>query len=110
MRLKSMLLCALGLYLFSAHQAAFAGQAQNPCALPSDLHDEITKKYPDTHLVTLADLDEYNRKLFRKDHGSRCPGLVKVNFYGDGKPTWAVILIPAEGPNRKAELLVAHQL
>ena len=83
-------------------------QPQNPCALPSDLHDEITKKYPGTHLVTLADLDEYNRKLFRKDHGGRCPGLVKVDFYGDGRPTLALVLVPKGGANQNAELVIVH--
>jgi hypothetical protein len=58
----------------------------------------------------LADLDEYNRKLFQKGHGRRCPGLVKLNFYGDGKPTWALVLISGEEPKRKAELVVARQL
>lgn len=57
----------------------------------------------------MADLDEYDRKLFQKDHG-RCPGLVKVDFYGDGKPTWALVLISGENPKRKAELVVARQV
>ncbi len=82
----------------------------NPCALPPGLRDEISKKYPGTHIVTLADLDEYDRKLFRKDHGARCPGLVRVNFYGDGKPTWALVLIAGEGLKQKAELIVAHRV
>jgi hypothetical protein len=74
------------------------------------LGDEVSKTYPGTHLVCLADLDEYDRKLFRKDHGARCPGLVRVNFYGDGKPTWALVLIAGESPNRKAKLVVARQV
>lgn len=109
MRLKSMLFCALGLCLFSANQVAVDAQLQNPCVLPSSLQEEITKRYPNMHLVTLADLDEYDRKLFRKDHGSRCPGLVKVDFYGDRKPTWAIVLISGENPKRKAQLVVARQ-
>jgi hypothetical protein len=35
---------------------------------------------------------------------------VKVDFYGDGKPTWAFVLISGENPNRKAQLVVAHQV
>ena len=81
----------------------------NRCSLPPSLRDEITKKYPGTRVVSLADLDEYDRKLFQKDHG-RCPGLVKVDFYGDGKPTWALVLISGENPKRKAELVVARQV
>lgn len=35
---------------------------------------------------------------------------MRINFYGDGKPTWALVLISGESPNRKAELVVARQL
>lgn len=110
MRLKSMLVCAVSLYLFAATQAVIAAPPQDRCALPSGLRAEISKKYPGASVVTLADLNEYDRKLFQKDHGTRCTGLVKVNFYGDGKPTWALVLIAGEGPKQKAELVVARQL
>lgn len=108
MRLKSVLICAVSLYLVAANQVA--AQRHNPCALPPNLREEISKKYPGTSVVSLADLDDYDRKLFQKDHGSRCPGLVKVDFYGDGKPTWAVVLITGENPKRKAELVVVRQV
>jgi hypothetical protein len=110
MRLKYVLIYALGLYVFVLIQVVTAASPNDRCALPPDLGEEISKEYPGTHLLTLADLDEYDRKLFRKDHGTRCPGLVKVNFYGDGKPTWAFVLISGENPKRKAELVVARQI
>ena len=109
MRVKSVLICVVSLYLFAANQVA-AAKSQDRCALPSGLSDAISKKYPGASVVTLADLDEYNRKLFQKDHGTRCPGLVKVNFYGDGKPTLALLLKAGEGSKQKAELVVARQL
>jgi hypothetical protein len=74
------------------------------------LGEEISKRFPGTHIVTAAHMGEYDRKLFHKDHGTRCPGLVKVNFFGDGKPTWAVVLISGDNPKRKAQLVVAHLL
>lgn len=110
MRLKSMLICAVAFYLVAANQVVVAAPPQDRCALPAGLHDEITKKYPGTSLVTLADLDDYDRKLFKKDHGTRCPGLVRVNFYGDGKPTWALVLKAGEGSKQKAVLVVARQV
>jgi len=100
----------VSLYLFAASQVVVAPPPQDRCSLPPSLHDEIAKKYPSARVVTLADLDEYDRKLFQKDHGTRCPGLVKVNFYGDGKPTWALVLKAGEGSKQKAELVVARQL
>ena len=58
----------------------------------------------------MADLSEHRRKLFQKDHRAGCPGLVSVNFYGDGKPTYALVLIGGNNPKRRAELIVAHQV
>ncbi len=110
MRFKRMLFSGLGLFLFSISQVAIAGQPQDPCLLSPVLRNEIGRRYPDTHIVTLTDLDEYRRRLFRKDHGSACPGLVKVDFYGDRQPAFAIVLISGENPSRKAQLVVAHQL
>jgi hypothetical protein len=110
MRLKAVLVFPLSLCLFGLIQAVTTASSNDRCALPPDLRDEISKQYPGTHIVILADLDEYKRKLFHKDHGTRCPGLVKVNFYGDGKPTWAFVLISGENPKRKAELVVARHI
>ena len=110
MRLKAILMCVVSLYLFAANQVVVAAPPQDRCALPPGLPDGISKKYPGGRVVALAGLDEYNRKLFQKDHGSRCPGLVRVNFYGDGRPTWALVLITGKNPKRKAELVVARQV
>jgi hypothetical protein len=110
MRLKSALMCAASLYLFVVNPAVAAPSSNDRCGFPPDLRDEISNKYPGTRVVSAADLSEYKRKLFQKDHGARCPGLVNVNFYGDGKPTYALVLIAGENPKRRAELIVAHQV
>jgi hypothetical protein len=81
------------------------------CTLPQGLDSKIPAKFPGAHLASLADLDDYDKKLYTKDHGSRCPGLVRINFYGDGKPTWALVLISGtDAKKTKAELIVARQL
>ena len=108
MRLKS----ALGYVVISCAVAAFRVVAapSDPCDFPPGLQAELSKKYPGTRVVSLADLSQEDRRLFQKDHGKRCPGLARVNFYGDGKPTWAVVLILGENPKRKAQLVVARQM
>jgi hypothetical protein len=108
-RLKTLLLCAATLCLLSGSQAVANKQAKDSCALPPGLGEEISKDYANTKLVSLSDLDEHDRKLFQKEHGNRCPGLMRVDFYGDGKPTWALVLIVGENPKRRAQLVVAHQ-
>jgi hypothetical protein len=100
---------SLAICLFAAGQVAVAAP-DGGCTFPRGLDNEIAKKLPGAHLVSLADLNDYDKKLYKKDHGSRCPGLVKVDFYGDGKPTWALVLIAGENPKRKAELVVARRV
>ena len=109
MRLNLVVTCVAILCVISI-QVGFAAPASATCDLPWGLPEEISKRYPDAHVVTKADPSEQGRQLFQKDHANGCPGLAKVNFYGDGKPTWALVLITGENPKRKAELLVAHQL
>jgi hypothetical protein len=108
-RLKTLLLCAAILHLLSGVQAVANEHPRDSCALPPGLGEEISKDYANTKLVGLADLDDHDRKLFQKEHDNRCPDLVRVDFYGDGKPTWALALIAGENPQRRAQLVVAHQ-
>lgn len=109
MRPKTLLYCAVSLCLFYCAQSVAIAQTKDSCALPAGLGEEISKNYANTKLVSLADLDEHDKKLFQKEHGNKCPGLVKVDFYGDGRPTWALVLIAGENPKRRAQLIVAHQ-
>jgi len=37
-------------------------------------------------------LDEDDRTYFSKSHGLKCPGAVKVNFFGENKETYALLL------------------
>jgi len=87
-----------------------ASSPDDQCSYPPDLRAQISEKFADAHPVTSSDLSEYDRKLFRKEHKNQCPGLVKVDFYGNGKPTYAVVLISGQNPKRRAELILASQL
>ena len=108
MPLKSLFICVVSLYTL-VHSAT-ATSSNDPCDLPPGLRSEISQKYPYKHIVALTDLNADDKELFEKDHKGRCPGLVKVDFYGDGKPTWALALTAKEGPKAKAELVIARQL
>lgn len=110
MRLNFVLICLVDVCLLGSFQAEAALPAKDACTFPASLRDEISRKYPGTRIVGFDDLTEDRRKLFKEHHSSQCPGLVKVNFYGDGKPTWALVLISGENPKRKAELVVARQV
>jgi len=108
--LKSIGMCAVGFCLFGFPKAAPAAPQTAGCELPQDLHRKIATKYPGTKVVTLPDLQEDDKGFFQSDHGNSCPGLIKVDFYGDGKPTLALVLIPNGATNQNAQLVVAHQV
>jgi hypothetical protein len=105
-----MAISAIGFYLFALVQTVVAAQPVSTCELPQDLQREITANYPGAKIVSLSDLSEDDKGIFQKDHRDACPGLVKVDFYGDRKPTWALVLISGDGATQKAELVVAHQV
>lgn len=81
------------------------------CTLPGGLREEIARKYPGARLVELNDIrDEHYRAVFKKEHGDQCPGLVHVDFYGDGTPTWALVLITNDKAKARVKFFVARKL
>jgi hypothetical protein len=106
--IKCALLCII---IFGARTFVHAhGQTiiVDPCKFPPGLREVISQKYLNSTIVALADMDEYDRKLYQKDHRTGCPGLLPVNFYGDGQPTWALVLKAAESGRNRAELIVVR--
>lgn len=90
-----------------------AGSTSKPpvaCTPPLGLREVLSKAHPGAHVVAQADLVNEHQVLFRKDHGDRCPGMVRVDLYGDGKPTWALVLLEGTAANRRAQLVLARQL
>jgi hypothetical protein len=48
--------------------------------LPITLDRVVKQRYPDWHLLS------------KKDHGLGCPGIAKVDFYGDGRSVYAFVI------------------
>jgi hypothetical protein len=80
------------------------------CNLPQELQSEIAEKYSGAKVVCLSDLDDDDRGFFQKDHGDACPGFTKVDFYGDGKEAFALVLITKTGAKEKAELVLGRHV
>ncbi len=110
MQLKSMGTFATALWLFVFVRVAAAATPDDACTLPTDLQREVASKYPGRTLVSLSDLGDDDRGFFQKGHADSCPGLVKVDFYGDGKPTFALVLTTKSVAKGKNELVLAHQV
>lgn len=108
---KSILISAAAFFLFSPAQVAMAaGPSNDACDLPNDLQAVVEAKYPGTKIVSLSDLNEDDRTLFQKTHADSCPGLVKVDFYGDGKSTFALALTTKSEASPKTQLVLAHRV
>jgi len=102
------LLIAIVAIAASTFVQAGAAETSAGCRLPDDLQREVAAKYPSAKLIELSDLEEDDKKFFQSDHDGNCPGMVKVDFYGDGKPTLALVLIPTNGIKKPTRLVVAH--
>jgi len=109
-RLRILAISVIASCLFAFAEVAIGAPPHDACDLPESLEHEIASKYPGAKLVRLRDLDKDDSALCQKEHGSACPGLAKVDFYGDGRPTLALVLIEQVGASKKAELVVAHQI
>src|SRR2546423_3450765 len=59
-------------------------QPRSSCigVLPSSLVTTIKNQYPEWTVVRHEMLNSHHRKLFAKDHKGKCPGIVKIDFYG----------------------------
>lgn len=106
---RKIILCTAVLSSALLIPASLAAPAPDACAIPPDLRVAILKTNPHSRPVTIADLESDDQKFFRQDHGHDCPGLVRVDFYGDGKPTFALVLVSGEGKERQNQLVVAHK-
>jgi hypothetical protein len=111
-RLNFVVVTAIGLAsaLFGLVQVATARPETSACELPRDLQSVIESKYPGRTVVDLSDLGDDDKGFFQKAHGDACPGMVKVDFYSDGKPTLALALTTKSVAKGRTELVVAHQI
>ncbi len=96
--------------LFRFVYIAAAVPSNDACELQKDLKQIVSSKYPGRAAVNLADLADADKEIFKKEHGNTCPGLVKMDFYGDGNPTLAMALTTKGVAKGKTELVVAHQV
>lgn len=89
---------------------ACATQMLGACDPPKNLQEEISKSFLGARVVTWSDLNINQEKFFRRQHKDGCPGMVKIDFYGDHSPTIALVLITAGGTPKKVSLAIARQI
>ena len=97
------------LMLFSVFGSNLQAQDKSPCRLSASLSIEIDRLFTGYSVVTQRDLRKGDRSRFRADHKNSCPGLVRFDFYGSGKPTFALALFRREASKIDVKLVVATQ-
>ena len=110
MKPKSTAIFVTALWLLALVQGAAAQSSNDACDLPKNLQSLVEGKYPGTKIVTLSDLNEDDKQLFQKEHADSCPGLAKVDFYGDGKPTFALAMTTIGKTYPRTKLVLAHRV
>jgi hypothetical protein len=110
LRLKSTAVFVIAFCLLAFVSGAIAQSSNDACNLPHELQSVVESKYPGTKIVTLSALSEDYKQPFQQDHAGSCPGLVKVDFYGDGKPTFALALTTKNLAKMKTKLVLAHHV
>ena len=95
-------------FLAFAAKVVFAAAPSHACDLPQPLQREIAKKYPGASVVTQDDLTGDDLKFYKHDHGGACPGLARADFFGDGKPTLAVVLFTQT--KKDSQLIIAREV
>lgn len=85
-------------------------QSRNSCfgIIPNSL-EKMVKEFGGWRIVSLEILDPYDRKLFVKDHKGKCPGIAKVDLYGDGRKVYAIVLTRGKDVDRKSKLILAEE-
>jgi hypothetical protein len=85
---------------------AHASSGDSACRLPDRVVRALSRDYADMRALTARDLPPRDRSLFAKEHGQACPGLARLDFYGDGHDTIAISLVHGRGETRSV-LIVA---
>jgi len=99
-----LIICCL---IVSKMELATAASPRTGCEIPPGLREQLSKKYGTAQIVTVPALELDDREFYTKDHGDECPGLVALDFYGDHKPTLALVL-KKDSDFKETELIVAH--
>lgn len=98
------------LLLFCYALSSNGAQPPDRClaSIPTSLSEAIKQEHPDWSVVTLDVLEAYDRKLFLKENKGGCPGVVKVDFYGDGSKVFAIVLSKGSGIDRRSRLIIGR--
>ena len=97
--------------LLGATALAAPVRAAKECSflLPESLAESLGRLHPGAKVLTLDQLHRRERRLFKKEEGRRCPGIVHLDFFGDHRDAYGVVLVTGAGQGRRLRLIVASR-
>ena len=100
---------AMSVLAVAGLQAAQPIEVASECSglLPLTLLKQLQPLYPGSNVLNLDQLESRDRTLFTKAEGRRCPGVVRLDFFGNGQETYGIVLVSGSGESRRARVLLA---
>ena len=78
--------------------------------LPESLGDSLGRLHPGAQVLSLNQLRRSERRLFKKAEGRRCPGIVHLDFFGDHREAYGVVLVTGAAAQRRLRLILASRM
>lgn len=103
-----MMPAAFFLALALAGQAGEAEVRTAPCALPPALTEALQSRFGSSRVLTVADLYEDERALFRAEHPGGCPGVRAGKFFGAKERPALAVIVMGGGSRKDLRLIVAR--
>ena len=84
------------LFTFLVLTAQVGAQSPGPCekALPPAVQSYVEHQFPEWRAKALADLEGYDRQLWRETHKKECPGIAVGYFENSEQLSYALLLVP----------------
>ena len=81
-------------------------RSAKPCQpeIPASLARDVAVMFPLAKVMTLAMLSPGDRRIVEAARPGQCPGVAAVDFFGDGKTDYALVL--AHGTKSRMAILV----
>ena len=97
--------------LLGAAALAAPVRAAKECSflLPESLAESLGRLHPGGKVLSLDQLHRRERRLFKKAEGRRCPGIMHLDFFGDHREAYGVVLVTGEGQRRRSRLILASR-
>lgn len=96
---------SLALVAFACAKINFADCEKPPIPMES----KLAGHFQAWRVVEIDDLLPEHRRLFNSKFGDACPGLVQLDFFGDGKTEFAFSLLSREAGSREGLLLLSRE-